>query len=70
MNESYIKNNKSGAQTLIVYYDNALGNYDEMTELALKRHGLARNTKKNILCMPYHGKQVCTSAPDTALTAL
>jgi len=55
LNESYIKNNKSGTQTLVVYYSNRKADYDEMTEIALKRHGLARNTKINILCLPNHG---------------
>ncbi len=55
MNESYIKNNKSGTQTLVVFYNNAKADYDEMTEIALKQHGLSESSKINILCLPKHG---------------
>ena len=55
MNESYIENNKSGIKTLVVYYSNRKADYDEMTEIALKRHGLSESSKINILCLPNHG---------------
>lgn len=51
---SYIQKNKKGKEKLVVYYNNALADYDnEQTELALKRHGLPKNTKINILCLPH-----------------
>jgi len=54
MKESYIKNNKSGTQTLVVYYDNEKADYDEQASLALKRHGLPENSKINVICKPYN----------------
>jgi hypothetical protein len=55
---SYIRNNKSGTQTLVVFYNNAKADYDEQTEIALKKHGLPENNKLNIICMPYHSKKM------------
>ena len=54
MKDSYIKTNRSGKETLIVFYDNEKADYDEMTELALQRHGLPKNSKINVICKPYH----------------
>ena len=54
---SYIQKNKSGIQTLVVYYSNRKADYDEQTEIALKRHGLSESSKINILCLPKHGTQ-------------
>jgi len=45
MMDSCIKNNKDGTQTLIVYYDNAKGDYDDTDEIIVlckecfRKHG-------------------------------
>jgi len=58
MKDSHLKTNKDGKKTLIVYYDNALANLDEMTPKALTKHGLPENNKLNIICLPDHSNQV------------
>ncbi len=54
---SYIETNKDGKETLVVFYDNQKADFDEMTELALQRHGLPKNSKINVICKPYHQGQ-------------
>jgi len=49
---SYIQINKSGTETLIVFYNNLKADYDVQTEIALKRHGLSESSKINFLCLP------------------
>ncbi len=58
MKDSFIKTNKDGKKILIVFYDNEKADFDEMTELALKKHGLPENSKMNTICLPDHGNQV------------
>ena len=55
INNSCIKRSENGKKTLIVFYDNKKADFDEQTEIALKRHGLPKNTRINILCLPNHG---------------
>jgi len=55
---SYITKSKTGRRILHVFYDNKARDWDEQTEIALKKHGLPENNKMNIICLPDHSKKM------------
>lgn len=66
MKESYIQTSDNGKETLVVFYDNQKANYDEMEALALKKHGLPKNNKLNIICLPDHSKKMPLFSHDSS----